>query len=80
MIVCGTRVSCPEKFPAFENKNYVSRTFLGEFTGEIFVEEALKMIEENLGGGGLRVRFFIEGCKRNLYANSKFCVYYAVVD
>jgi hypothetical protein len=38
-----------EDFNSFERYNYISRTSLGEFTGEIFVEEVLKMIEENPG-------------------------------
>jgi hypothetical protein len=38
-----------EDFNSFERYNYISRTSLGEFTGAIFVEEALKMIEENPG-------------------------------
>ena len=38
-----------EDFNSFERYNYISRTSLGEFTGDIFVEEALKMIEENPG-------------------------------
>ncbi len=38
-----------EDFNSFERYSYISRTSLGEFTGEIFVEEALKMIEENPG-------------------------------
>ena len=36
-------------FNSFERYNYISRTSLGEMTGEIFIEEALKMIEENPG-------------------------------
>lgn len=38
-----------EDFNSFERYNYISRTSLGEFTCDIFVEEALKMIEENPG-------------------------------
>jgi hypothetical protein len=38
-----------EDFNSFERYNYISRASLGEFTGDIFVEEALKMIEENPG-------------------------------
>ncbi|WP_372948162.1 hypothetical protein [Mariniphaga sp.] len=38
-----------EDFNSFERYSYISRTSLGEFTGEIFVEESLKMIEENPG-------------------------------
>lgn len=38
-----------EDFNSFERYNYISRTSLGEFTGDIFVEEALRMIEENPG-------------------------------
>jgi hypothetical protein len=38
-----------EDFNSFERYNYISRTSLGEFTGDIFVKEALKMIEENPG-------------------------------
>lgn len=33
-------------FNSFKKYNYVSRTSLGEMTGEIFIEEALKMIKE----------------------------------
>ncbi len=36
-------------FISFERYNYISRTSLGEMTGEILIEEALKMIEENPG-------------------------------
>lgn len=38
-----------EDFNSFERYNYISRSSLGEFTGDIFVEEALKMMEENPG-------------------------------
>jgi hypothetical protein len=38
-----------EDFNSFERYNYISRTSLGEFTGDIFVEEALKMMEKNPG-------------------------------
>jgi hypothetical protein len=36
-----------EDFNGFERYNYVSRTSLGEMTGEIYETEALKMIKEN---------------------------------
>lgn len=35
-----------EDFNSFERYSYISRTSLGEMTGDIFVEEALKLIEE----------------------------------
>ncbi|RIH64108.1 hypothetical protein D1164_16235 [Mariniphaga sediminis] len=38
-----------EDFNSFERYNYISRTSLGEFTGEIYIDEALKMIQENPG-------------------------------
>jgi hypothetical protein len=38
-----------EDFNSFERYKYVSRTSLGEMTGEIYEEEALKFIEENPG-------------------------------
>jgi hypothetical protein len=38
-----------EDFNSFKRYNYISRTSLGEFTGDIFVKEALKMIRENPG-------------------------------
>lgn len=38
-----------EDFNSFRRYNYISRTSLGEFTGDIFVKEALKMIRENPG-------------------------------
>lgn len=34
-----------EDFNSFKRYNYISRTSLGEFTGDIFVKEALKMID-----------------------------------
>jgi len=40
-----------EDFNSFERYNYISRTSLGEFTGDILVEEALKIIEDNPGAG-----------------------------
>lgn len=40
-----------EDFNSFGRYNYISRTSLGEFTGDIFVEEALEMIEDNPGAG-----------------------------
>ncbi len=40
-----------EDFNSFKRYNYISRTSLGEFTGDIFVKEALKMIKENPGVG-----------------------------
>ena len=36
-----------EDFNSFERYKYVSRTSLGEMTGEIYVNEAVKFIEEN---------------------------------
>ncbi len=36
-----------EDFNSFERYNYISRTSLGEMTGEIFESEALKLIGEN---------------------------------
>ena len=36
-----------EDFDSFEKYRYISRTSLGEMTGEIVIEEALKMVEEN---------------------------------
>ncbi|MEQ9290086.1 MAG: hypothetical protein RIG77_24360 [Cyclobacteriaceae bacterium] len=36
-----------EDFNSFERYNYVTRTSLGEMTGEIFIEEALRLIQEN---------------------------------
>lgn len=40
-----------EDFNSFERYNYISRTSLGEFTGDILITEALKMIGENPGTG-----------------------------
>jgi len=40
-----------EDFNSFERYNYISRTSLGELTGDILVTEALKMIGENPGAG-----------------------------
>jgi hypothetical protein len=36
-----------EDFNSFKRYEYISRTSLGEMTGEIYSREALKMIEEN---------------------------------
>ena len=36
-------------FDSFERYRYISRTSLGEMTGEIFIKEALKMVKENPG-------------------------------
>ena len=36
-----------EDFNSFRRYDYISRTSLGEMTGEIFIEEALEMIESN---------------------------------
>ena len=36
-----------EDFNGFERYNYVSRTSLGEMTGEIYENEALKFIKES---------------------------------
>ncbi len=41
----GYILSCID-FASFKRYNYISRTSLGEMTGEIFIEEALKMIAE----------------------------------
>jgi hypothetical protein len=38
-----------EDFNSFERYNYISRTSLGEMTGEIFVSEAMTLIRENPG-------------------------------
>ena len=38
-----------EDFGGFERYNYVSRTSLGEMTGEIYETEALKLVNENPG-------------------------------
>ncbi len=40
-----------EDFNSFERYNYVSRTSLGEMTGEIYETEALKFIEESPAAG-----------------------------
>lgn len=40
-------ILCKEDFNSFERYKYISRTSLGEKTGEIFVNEVLKMVEEN---------------------------------
>lgn len=37
----------PEDFSSFKRYEYISRTSLGERTGEIYVEEALKLIENS---------------------------------
>lgn len=37
----------PEDFNSFKRYEYISRTSLGEKTGEIYVEEALKLIEKS---------------------------------
>ena len=36
-----------EDFNSFKRYEYVSRTSLGEMTGEIYIEKALEMVEEN---------------------------------
>ncbi len=36
-----------EDFNSFKRYDYVSRTSLGEMTGEIYIKEALEMVEEN---------------------------------
>ena len=36
-----------EDYSSFKRYDYVSRTSLGEMTGEIYISEALKMVEEN---------------------------------
>jgi hypothetical protein len=41
-----------EDFNSFKRYDYISRTSLGEMTGEIFVEEALKLIQESPGTTG----------------------------
>jgi hypothetical protein len=38
-------------FNSFERYDYISRTSLGEMTGEILIENALKLIEESRAGG-----------------------------
>jgi len=38
-----------EDFNSFKRYEYISRTSLGEMTGEIFIQEALQMIQENPG-------------------------------
>jgi len=38
-----------EDFNSLERYKYISRTSLGEMTGDIYVEEAVKFIEENPG-------------------------------
>ncbi len=38
-----------EDFNSFERYNYISRTSLGEMTGEIFVSEAMSLVKENPG-------------------------------
>jgi len=38
-----------EDFNSFERYKYISRTSLGEMTGDIYVEEAVKFINENPG-------------------------------
>lgn len=40
-----------EDFNSFERYNYISRTSLGEMTGEKFVSEAMQMINQNRGTG-----------------------------
>ncbi len=37
----------PEDFNSFDRYAYISRTSLGEMTGEIYIEEVLKLIEES---------------------------------
>jgi hypothetical protein len=37
----------PEDFNSFKRYNYISRTSLGERTGEIYVEEVLKLIKNS---------------------------------
>jgi hypothetical protein len=41
-----------EDFNSFERYEYISRTCLGEMTGEIFIQEALQLIQENPGVTG----------------------------
>lgn len=41
-----------EDYNSFKRYEYISRTSLGEMTGEIFVQEALQMIQENPGAEG----------------------------
>ena len=41
-----------EDFNSFKRYDYISRTSLGEMTGEIFVQEAMQMIQENPGATG----------------------------
>ncbi len=37
----------PEDFNSFKRYSYISRTSLGEMTGEIYMKEVLKMIENS---------------------------------
>ncbi|ULQ51506.1 hypothetical protein [Flavihumibacter fluvii] len=39
-------------FQSFERYNYISRTSLGEMTGEIYIQEALKLIKESPASQG----------------------------
>lgn len=41
-------------FQSFKRYDYVSRTSLGEMTGEIYMEEALKLINESPGADGYK--------------------------
>ena len=43
-----------EDFDSFERYNYITRTSLGEKTGDIFTREALKLIEESPGAEVLK--------------------------
>jgi len=36
-----------EDYNSFDRYEYISRTSLGEMTGEIFIQEALMLIQEN---------------------------------
>jgi hypothetical protein len=38
-----------EDFNSFKRYEYISRTSLGEMTGELFIQEALMLIQENPG-------------------------------
>ncbi|MBC8184505.1 hypothetical protein H8E88_25705 [candidate division KSB1 bacterium] len=39
-------------YNSFERYNYITRTSLGEMTGEIYIDESLKLIGSNPGGDG----------------------------
>ena len=41
-----------EDYNSFKRYEYISRTSLGEMTGEILIQEAMQMIQENPGASG----------------------------